>query len=132
MSAHSNSVCIRYRGACCNEGAYSVGVLVIIKKTEGAHKGDGTLNGTRALNRIITVICIFIILYIIRIMITVNYHYHHYHHYHHRYYFFFTMIAISFKIWYPVLSLQPSLCGEIRTVRTQFGQRQLKFTYSHR
>ena len=34
MSAHSNSVCIRYRGACCNEGAYSVGVLVIIKKTE--------------------------------------------------------------------------------------------------
>ena len=34
MSAHSNSVCIRYWGACCNEGAYLVGVLVIIKKRE--------------------------------------------------------------------------------------------------
>ena len=34
MSAHSNSVRFRYRGACCNEDAYSVGVLVIIKKTE--------------------------------------------------------------------------------------------------
>ena len=50
----------------------------------GAHKPDGTLNGMRALNRIITVTCIFIILYIIRSIIVVNYHY-----YHHRYYFLY-------------------------------------------
>ena len=37
----------------------------------------------RALNRIITVTCIFIILYIIRSIIVVNYHYHH------RYYFLY-------------------------------------------
>ena len=50
----------------------------------GAHKPDGTLNGMRALNRIITVTCIFIILYIIRSIIFVNCHY-----YHHRYYFLY-------------------------------------------
>ena len=38
MSAHSNSVCFRYRGARCNEGAYSVGALAIVNKNriEGA------------------------------------------------------------------------------------------------
>ena len=34
MFTHSDSVCFRYRGACCNEGAYSVGALAIINKTE--------------------------------------------------------------------------------------------------
>ena len=34
MSTHSNSVCFRYRDACCNEGAHAVGALAIINKTE--------------------------------------------------------------------------------------------------
>ena len=88
MSTHSNSVCFRYRDACCNEGANAVGALRLLTKQNigGAHKLNGTLNEMRTLNRIITVICIFIILYIIRSIIIVNYHYHHYYH---RYYFLY-------------------------------------------
>ena len=65
---------------------FGIGVLVVMKvrwrllkkqNRGGAHKPDGTLNGVRALNRIIKVICIFIILYIMRSIIIVNYHYHH-------------------------------------------------------
>ena len=88
MSTHSNSVCFRYRDACCNEGANAVGALRLLTKrnTGAAHKLNGTLIEMRTLNRIITVICIFIILYIIRSIIIVNYHYPHYYH---RYYFLY-------------------------------------------
>ena len=81
----------------------------------GAHKPDGTLNGMRALNWIITVICIFIILYIIGSIIIVNYYYHHCHH---RYYFLYhdhdfiqVLSDSSYPVWAKAakVSKQPPL-----------------------